>query len=94
MNHIYHLHYWSVQERANPYSAPEARKYKRSLSGYRDNEESKVITSSIVKINGRKIETSSGSTYILQQIDEEYLTWMNDNGFTYDPDNPIADKTK
>lgn len=83
----YHLHKWSVQDRSDPYAAPEASR--KCLRGWRDNEEKVIVTSYIVKAEGRTITTYSGSTYILEEIDPDYLMWMRDNGVTYYPDNPI-----
>lgn len=82
---IYRLEKWSLYE--SPWEAPEVR-HKR-LVGLRDEDEGQVITSPIDKINGREVTTMSGSVYILGEIDPDYLQWMKDHGFTYDPDNPI-----
>jgi len=87
---VYHLHKWAVVSDNNPYRAPEARTI--SLTGFRDNETHQVITSQIVEIDGKYIRTWSGSIYILDDIDPEYLKWMQDNDIEYDPENPIKDR--
>jgi hypothetical protein len=30
--------------------------------------------------------------YLLEDINEDYLSWMTENGYAYDPENPIKDK--
>jgi hypothetical protein len=87
MNKIYQLHKWSVVSSYDPYKAPEAKRIQ--LTGFRDNETSSVITSDIVDIDGKSIKTLSGSIYILDDIDPEYLSWLEANEIDYDPDNPI-----
>jgi hypothetical protein len=82
----YHLHRWSVGDLGDAYSAPEQRR--KCLYGHRDSDNKWVRTSPIVTIKGREIHTEN-SIYILEDIDPEYLKWMDENGFTYDPDNPI-----
>lgn len=77
----------------DPYLAPECQ-YHKALVGFRDEETEQVRTSAIVKVDGRSITTYSGSTYILEEIDKDYLFWMNQNGYIYDYDHPIADKRK
>jgi adenine-specific DNA methylase len=86
----YNLYRWSVSCPANGYWAPEQRKV--SLAGFRDQETKPVVTSSIKEINGKEITTSTGSVYILQDIDPEYLEWLNQEGIVYDPANPIKIK--
>ena len=85
---IYHLHKWSVQEDNDPYLAPEVNS--KRLVGYRNDEDRQVITGPIVAVDGNHITTYSGSVYVLQDIDPEYLTWMTDNGYAYDPEHPIT----
>ena len=89
----YRLHKWSVESARDLWQAPELASIR--LVGYRDDEtEHRVITSPIVEINGKNITTYSGSVYILEDISPDYLQWMQDNGITFDPDNPIKDKRK
>lgn len=92
----YHLHHWSLMDVLpvdDPYLAPEC-KYGKALIGFRYDETEQVRTSMIVKIDGRTITTYSGSTYILEDIDPDYLQWMGRNGCAYVPECPIADKRK
>jgi len=85
----YRLRRWSVE--ASVWQAPEVRDI--HLVGYRNDEtEHRVITSPIVDIKGKVITTQSGSVYLLEDIDPEYLRWMQENGINFDPENPIKDK--
>lgn len=82
----YHLHRWSLGVDNDPYLAPEARR--RYLLGYREQDTKRIQTSYITSVNGREIRTEN-SIYILEEIDEEYLQWLNENGLTYDANEPI-----
>lgn len=84
----YYLHRWSVI--GDSYKAPEAGVLR--LSGFRDQDEKKVTTSVIVEVNGREVTTYSGSVYILEDIDSDYLEFLDKTGETYDPENPIRIK--
>jgi hypothetical protein len=48
-----------------------------------------IVTSDLVSAEGRVVKTHSGSVYLLGAIDPKYLAWMRENGFEYDPENPI-----
>src|SRR5271170_5635163 len=85
----YKLSHWSIQIKADPYAAPETKNMDIRLVGYRDDESRAVITSSVMKVEGKTITTRSGSVYLLQDIDPAYEAWMKDNGIAYDPDDPI-----
>ena len=87
----YHLHRWSVGDIGDTYSAPEMRRI--CLYGHRDQDNKWVRTSPIVTIKGREIHTEN-NIYILEDINPDYLKWMDENGFIYDPDNPIKVKGK
>lgn len=86
----YHLHRWSVIGDDNPYRAPEQSAIR--LSGFRNQDSRRVTTSVIVAVNGREIETYSGSIYILEDIDPDYLKHLDSIGETYNFDNPIRIK--
>jgi hypothetical protein len=86
----FHLHKWSVMEHRDPFMAPEMSS--KRLVGFRDDDPKQVITGPIVSIQGKTITTYSGSVYILEDVNPEYLKWMEDNGYPYDPENPIKDK--
>ena len=87
----YRLRKWSVVDDNNdPFRAPELRSV--ALKGYRDDEtEHHVVTSPIVKVEGRKI-TTRNNVYFLEDIDPEYLQWMKDNNVPYDVVVPIRVK--
>jgi len=85
----YHLHRWSVVC-TDPYAAPELNRIR--LCGYRDQEAKRVTTTVIVEIDGRQVTTYSGSVYILEDIDLDYLQFLDAMGETYDPQNPIRVK--
>lgn len=87
----YHLYRWSVVG-DSPYTAPELRRIR--LSGFRDQDAKAVITSHVVNVKGREVETSSGSTYILEDVSPDYLQFLEDTGEKYDPENPIRIKGK
>lgn len=87
----YHLYRWSVGTMGNSYAAPEQQR--TVLYGYRDQDNKWVRTSPVVTLKGREIHTEN-SIYILEDIDPEYLQWMDENGHQYDPDNPIKVKGK
>lgn len=89
----YSLYKWSIVPTFDdPFKAPEINPGR--LFGFRDQDPKSVRTSPIVSVNGREITTSSGSVYILEDIDPAYLSWLEDNGFEYDPVNPIKIKKK
>lgn len=86
-NDVYHLHKWSVTAISNAYLAPEVDR--KRLQGFRDDDDRMVITGPIVEVQGRIVKTTSGSTYILEDIDPDYLKWMEENGYVYNPESPI-----
>lgn len=88
---IYHLYRWSVQYRElSPYQAPEL--MRAVLVGFRDTQADMIRTSSLMEAKGREITTYSGSVYVLQDMDTDFRDWLADNGFQYDPDDPIKIK--
>ena len=84
---MYYLYHWSIVQLGSPYTAPELKRL--HLTGVRNNEDFAVTTSAIVKAEGKKITTETGSVYMLEDIDNDYLEWMNAEGIVYDSDNPI-----
>lgn len=84
----YRLRKWSVSYAGTPYDSPES--IRISLRGYRNREKKPVLTSYIVKAEGRKITTYSGSIYILWDIDPDFLQWMKDNNIPYNEQAPIT----
>lgn len=83
----YHLHKWYIVGSNDPFLAPELRSIR--LCGYRDDDVNKVLTSDVVAVDGRTVTTYSGSTYILEDIDSEYLFWLKQNNIEFDINNPI-----
>jgi hypothetical protein len=94
MSGTYHLHRWSVIMYGGPYTSPEASS--KCLCGFRSpgNDAKKVRTSPIDKINGREITTESGSVYILEDMDPDYRSWMEQEGIEWDPECPLKFKKK
>jgi hypothetical protein len=89
----YHLHKWAVVNLYDdPYRAPEINP--PCLSGYRDQQEKRIRTSPIDKVDGRTITTKSGSVYILEDMDPEYKEWLDNNNVSFDPENPIKVKVR
>ncbi len=83
----YHLKNWSVTSSQDPYLPPEAQRVR--LHGLRVEDDKEVTTSYIVTVDGRNITTYSGSVYILEEINPDYLQWLKNEGRTHDPDHPI-----
>ncbi len=82
---IYHLENWSVIQ--EPYDAPELGiKY---LRGTRVEDDWFCRTSSIVKVEGRRVTTRSGSIYILGTPDPDYAAYCVSIGKEIDPECPI-----
>jgi len=83
---------WSITGRETPYTAPEL--IKRIIAGkvyghHRFPDGSSVFTSSIKKVKGRKITTSSGSEYRLGKIDPKYRKWLKKERPDWDWRNPV-----
>lgn len=85
---IFHLYRWSVI--GDPYKPPEDKALR--LSGFRDQDEKQITTSVIVDVKGREVTTYSGSTYILEDVDPDYLKFLDATGEVYNPENPIRVK--
>jgi hypothetical protein len=87
------LHNWSVIGSAvDTYKAPElqTKKLRGNVFGHPEFADGdSVKTSTIVKVDGRKIHTRSGSCYTLGRIDQKYRNWMKQNNIIYDAKNPI-----
>jgi len=86
----YHLHRWSVGGEVDPYLPPESQVIR--LTGFRDQDTRAVTTSPIIEVNGREVTTYSGSVYILEDIDPDYLEFLDKRGEIFDPENPIRIK--
>lgn len=79
---------WVAPEcRGNPSIAGVA-----NVPGLTDNKEKGIITSSIDKVNGRRIKTKSGSYYTLVGPPNQFfLDFLKDKGMSYDEENPLAE---
>ena len=86
----FHLTNWSVTTTPDPWTAPEARRI--HLQGLRVEDNRNVVTSPVVAVNGKSITTLSGSIYILEEPNSDYVAWMKDNNIPFDPDAPIRVK--
>lgn len=89
---MYTLNNWAVVGNQTPYQAPEM--VTKHLSGqvyghprFADGEV--VTTSAIVKVDGKQVQTASGSAYILGEPSAEWVGWLAEQGVTLDPTNPI-----
>jgi len=86
---VYKLANWGVISVCNSdprYTSPEA--IKHCLYGHRSDDKC-VVTSSIVAADGRTVNTISGSTYILENIDPSYSQWLQANGYVLDQKQPV-----
>lgn len=83
----YTLNKWGITTTSNPFTAPECSRI--HLVGFRDDDNRRVITSPIMKVEGRIITTRSGSTYFLGEPDSEYLAYLEEIEYEYDCENPI-----
>lgn len=85
---------WGVVDRdADPYIAPELARPRLvgTVFGHpRKSDGTKVVTSSIIRVNGLKVNTSSGTEYELEGPPcKDYLAWLLENGIQYRPEAPI-----
>lgn len=90
------LENWSLTEDQDPFAAPEVRTKRLNglVYGHHDFEDGhKITTSRIESVQGRVVETLSGSTYELGDPDPDYLKWCQENGHHLPlGDNPIKTK--
>ena len=87
----YVLKEWSVVRSDNPYRPPEYKKLHGKVYGNPNFEDGgEITTSAIFTINKNEITTRSGSVYILEgEPSVEYMDWIKENNFTYNPEEPI-----
>ncbi len=85
---------WSVVAEEAPYTAPELlpMRLRGKVYGHPRHENGTIVTTSIItKVNGRKVETHSGSHYALGKIDVQYRKWIEENyNKPWDWKNPIV----
>lgn len=48
-----------------------------------------VVTSTVEEIDGRYVKTMSGSVYELGEPDPDFVKFLRENGYPFDPENPI-----
>lgn len=51
-----------------------------------------VMTSAVVRVDGRNVYTQSGSHYVLGDRHPKFVAWMEEQGLPFDPENPIRKK--
>lgn len=86
---------WSLVESDDPYCPPEYRwkMIRGEVFGYPgrpdgDKVQSSPIVQSLSK--GTLVVTKSGKSYRLGTISADYLKWLENEGYIYNPDEPIA----
>jgi hypothetical protein len=93
------LNNWSTTFfESNPYQAPETKRL--CLQGFVTSHprldpegvlsHKKILTSPIVRIEGRTVTTLSGSSYELGNIDPSFRAWLRENRPEWDHRNPIT----
>lgn len=83
------LESWYVEP--DEWAAPEQARI--CLVGHID-EVGHVRTNYVVHIDGRYVETRSGTTYRLGNIHPDYLDFLRDNDYQFNPEHPIRKVTK
>lgn len=78
------LESWYVE--ADAWAAPEQHRF--HLVGTVD-EVGRVTTTYVVVVDGRYVQTRSGTTYRLGTIDADYLDFLRSNDYQFDPEHPI-----
>lgn len=84
---------WSVVRR--DFRAPETggQSISGKIYGHPEQPDGRhVTTSPMVRVNGHRIETESGSLYLLGEPSREYLEWLRSEGIPFDPKQPIVVK--
>lgn len=51
-----------------------------------------VKTSRIVAVEGRRVTTAGGTTYLLGRVQKEYRAWLKKEGIPYNPRRPVSIK--
>lgn len=84
---------WAVVYGAsNPFTPPEAAPIclVGRVSGHpRKPDGTRIKTSDIIGVSGKRITTRSGTVYELGNPEEGYLAWLSANRPDWDPENPI-----
>ena len=48
-----------------------------------------IVTSRIVRSEGRRVWTKSGTEYVLETYDPRWVAWMDENEIPFDPEAPV-----
>jgi hypothetical protein len=82
---------WALEFRqVDPFVAPE--RSPLSLSGFIPGKAERVITSPVVKVEGKLVTTSSGSLYQLGQVSTKYRAFLESDRLPIDWENPLASR--
>jgi len=75
---------WSIRNNSqSPYNAPETQRIKVTGDVFfssKFNDGTRITTSWLIKVDGCKITTFSGSVYQLSHPDSNYLFWCRKHG--------------
>lgn len=50
----------------------------------------RIKTSEVVRVEGRRVYTASGTAYWLKEPSAKYLAWLAEHRPNWDPENPIV----
>ena len=93
---IVRIECWSIIDYSNdPFLAPEANGIclRGQVYGHPDKPDEKFVKTSMVKeVQGNKVFTLN-SIYELGEPDPDFIKWMEMEGLSFDPENPIKLKT-
>ncbi len=85
---------WSVHpDDADPFISPELRGIVlvgKALGHPKKPDGQRVVTSRVLRADGRKVYTQSGSVYRLNSPSAGYMAWLRENRPAWDPENPIT----
>lgn len=88
---------WALVGTGGPYAAPECRTPRLTGTLLDDHDRyvrhklgKEIITSEIVKAEGRIVFTKSGSCYELMSPHPDYLEYLKEQGSYYNADNPLG----
>jgi len=59
------------------------------IVGTRQPDGKRIATSPIVEVDGRFVQTASGSVYELVDADPDFVAFLKSKGYPFDPENPI-----
>jgi hypothetical protein len=90
------LQRWSVCNSSNGYNPPESWSWylQGRVYGHPDprfDDGVSIVTSRVLSVDGRKV-TCRSRTYKLGRIHPKYRQWLKDNGYDYNPHQPVTVK--